>query len=49
MLACFTYMQILENKLDKTQLDVALAKLIVTLGTILHQQAASIWQSSSTR
>ncbi|EJD75315.1 hypothetical protein LOAG_17519 [Loa loa] len=41
--------QILENKLGKTQLDVALAKLITTLGTILHQQAASIWQSSNTR
>uniref|UniRef100_A0A0R3RG81 NUC173 domain-containing protein n=1 Tax=Elaeophora elaphi TaxID=1147741 RepID=A0A0R3RG81_9BILA len=41
--------QILENKLDSTQLAVALAKLIDTLGTILHQQPASIWQSSSTR
>ncbi|KAL3994575.1 NUC173 domain family protein [Acanthocheilonema viteae] len=41
--------KILENKLDSTQLDVALAKLIVTLGTILHQQPASVWQSSSTR
>uniref|UniRef100_A0AAF5PXG5 Ribosomal RNA-processing protein 12-like conserved domain-containing protein n=1 Tax=Wuchereria bancrofti TaxID=6293 RepID=A0AAF5PXG5_WUCBA len=41
--------EILENKLDKTQLDVALAKLIATLGMILHQQAASIWQSSNTR
>uniref|UniRef100_A0A1I8EKG1 RRP12 N-terminal HEAT domain-containing protein n=1 Tax=Wuchereria bancrofti TaxID=6293 RepID=A0A1I8EKG1_WUCBA len=40
--------EILENKLDKTQLDVALAKLIATLGMILHQQAASIWQSSNT-
>ncbi|VDO49654.1 unnamed protein product [Brugia timori] len=37
--------EILENKLDKTQLDVALAKLIATLGVILHQQAASIWQN----
>lgn len=41
--------EILENKLDKTQLDVALAKLIATLGVILHQQAASIWQNSNTR
>ncbi|VDO44601.1 unnamed protein product [Onchocerca flexuosa] len=43
------YMKILENKLDKTQLDIALAKLIVTLGIILRQQDASIWQSSSIR
>ncbi|MCP9261924.1 hypothetical protein DINM_005233 [Dirofilaria immitis] len=41
--------QILETKLDKTQLDIALAKLIATFGTILHQQPASIWQSSSSR
>uniref|UniRef100_A0A8R1XKN1 NUC173 domain-containing protein n=1 Tax=Onchocerca volvulus TaxID=6282 RepID=A0A8R1XKN1_ONCVO len=41
--------QILENKLDMTQLDIALAKLIVTLGIILRQQDASIWQSSSIR
>ncbi|CAG9529542.1 unnamed protein product [Cercopithifilaria johnstoni] len=41
--------QILENKLDSTQLDVALAKLIVTLGTIVHQQPASIWQNSNIR
>lgn len=45
----FTCLQILINKISDTELDVALAKLIVTFGTILHQQAASIWQSSNTR
>uniref|UniRef100_A0A915PH65 Ribosomal RNA-processing protein 12-like conserved domain-containing protein n=1 Tax=Setaria digitata TaxID=48799 RepID=A0A915PH65_9BILA len=41
--------EILEKKLDSTQLDVALTKLIIALGTILHRQATNIWHSSNTR